>query len=92
MPLQSQPLLITLRREQATNVGASLSMAAFRSCCLFAVATFLLLAVGQAVVWGPRQARSHSRGQIEPTVVEISDSSEQTLSDVAEEAIDPSRK
>lgn len=62
---------------------------ALRSWLLFALASSLLLAVGQAVVWGPRQGGS---GQIEPTVVEIPDSSPQTLLEVAEKAIDPTKK
>ena len=65
---------------------------ALRSWLLFAVASSLLLAVSQAVVWGPRQTGSRGRGQIEPRVVEIPDSSEQTLLDVAEKSIDPSKK
>ena len=63
-----------------------------RSCLLFAVASSLLLAVSQAVVWGPRQAGSRGRGEIVPTIMEISDTSEQTLVDVAGEAIDPTRR
>ena len=65
---------------------------ALRSWLLFALASYLLLAVGQAVVWGPRQAPSRGRDQIEPTVVEIPESSAQTLLEVAERAIDPTKK
>jgi hypothetical protein len=65
---------------------------ALRSWLLFALASYLLLAVGQALVWGPRQARSRNRGQIEPTVVEIPAASAQTLVEVAGRAIDPTKK
>ena len=84
---------INYMRKQISYLSVqTLVLMALRSWLLFALASSLLLAVGQAVVWGPRQARSRGRGQIKPTVVEIPDTSEQTLWEVAEKAIDPTKK
>ena len=59
----------------------------WRSFLVYIVATAVLVDLSQAVVWGPRQGGVSGRGEIQPTVMEIPDASEKSLSEAAERTV-----
>ena len=61
---------------------------------LVSVVGLLVAGVGisESVVWGPREGSGRGRGEIEPTLMEIPDASEEALSAAAEKVLDPIKR